>query len=92
MTDTPTPTFPPFFPLLRRGRSRGTLNDPFLDKMKKTDDTDAILDQEYDPHCLRMAIAQAINTITPKMKLKVDGSNFSDWEDNSTIFWTTQNN
>ncbi|MBW0539538.1 hypothetical protein O181_079253 [Austropuccinia psidii MF-1] len=55
--------------------------------MKKTDDTDAILDQEYDPHCLRMAIAQAIDTITPKMKLKVNGSNFSDWEDNMTILF-----
>ncbi|MBW0488683.1 hypothetical protein O181_028398 [Austropuccinia psidii MF-1] len=85
MTDTPAPTFPPTFPLPQGGRSKGTLNDPFLPEAKRADDTDAILDQEYDPHWLRKAIAQVINTITPKMKLKVNGSNFSDWEDNMAM-------
>ncbi|MBW0516272.1 hypothetical protein O181_055987 [Austropuccinia psidii MF-1] len=87
MTNTPTPTFPPVFPLLRRGRSKGTLGDPFLAETKRTGDTEVILDQEYDPHRLRTAIAQAINTITPKMKLKVDGSNFSDWEDDMAMLF-----
>ncbi|MBW0462703.1 hypothetical protein O181_002418 [Austropuccinia psidii MF-1] len=79
MTDTPTPTFPPVFPLLKCGRLKGTLGDPFFIK--------TILDQEYDPHHLRMAIAQAINAITPEMKLKVDSSNFSDWEDDMAMLF-----
>ncbi|MBW0543276.1 hypothetical protein O181_082991 [Austropuccinia psidii MF-1] len=85
MTDTPTPTFPPAFPMLRGGRSKGTLSDPFLTGTKKTEDTDAIIDEEYDPHRLRTAIAQVINAITADMKLKVDGSNFSDWEDDMAM-------
>ncbi|MBW0466305.1 hypothetical protein O181_006020 [Austropuccinia psidii MF-1] len=85
MTDTHTPTFLLTIPFLRRGRSKGILNDPFIAKTRKADDTNAILDQEYDPHHLRMAITQAINTITPEMKLKVDSSNFSDWEDDMAM-------
>ncbi|MBW0543309.1 hypothetical protein O181_083024 [Austropuccinia psidii MF-1] len=83
MTDTPTPTFP----LRQCGRSKGTLNDLFVAQTKRTDNTEATLDQEYDPHFLWMAIAQVINTITPEMKLKVDGSNFSIWEDNMVMLF-----
>ncbi|MBW0473449.1 hypothetical protein O181_013164 [Austropuccinia psidii MF-1] len=87
MTDTPTPTLPPTFPLLRHGRSKGTLNDPFVTETKRTDNPEAIIDQEYDPHHLQTAITQAINTITPKMKLKFDGSNFSNWEDHMAMLF-----
>ncbi|MBW0468076.1 hypothetical protein O181_007791 [Austropuccinia psidii MF-1] len=81
MTDTPTPTFLLTIPLLQHGRSKGILNDPFISETRKANDTNKMLDKGYDPHCLQMAIAQAINTITPETKLKVDGSNFSNWED-----------
>ncbi|MBW0541387.1 hypothetical protein O181_081102 [Austropuccinia psidii MF-1] len=87
MTDTPTPTFPPVFPLLKCGRSKGTLGDPFLAETKITEDTEAILDHKYEPHCLRTAITQEINAITPKMKLKVDSSNFSYWEDDMAMLF-----
>ncbi|MBW0579286.1 hypothetical protein O181_119001 [Austropuccinia psidii MF-1] len=83
MTDTLTPTNPTFVPtLLRCGRSRAALNNPFIAQTKNADGKEAIVDKEYNPHQLCTIISQAINAITPEMKLKVDSSNFSNLEDN----------
>ncbi|MBW0523703.1 hypothetical protein O181_063418 [Austropuccinia psidii MF-1] len=59
--------------------------DPFIAEKKRPEDSDEILSIEYDPHQLRTAISQAIGAITPAMKLKVDGSNFAEWEDNMAM-------
>ncbi|MBW0475938.1 hypothetical protein O181_015653 [Austropuccinia psidii MF-1] len=85
MTDTPTPSNPPFAAPLRKGRSKVAMVDPFFPETKKSGDDDEILHIDYDPHRLRTAVSQAIGAITPTMKLKVDGSNFAEWEDDMAM-------
>ncbi|MBW0499004.1 hypothetical protein O181_038719 [Austropuccinia psidii MF-1] len=85
MTDTPTPSNPPFAAPLRKGRSKLAMVDPFFAETKKPEDNDEILHIEYDPHRLRTAVSQAIGAITPAMKLKVDGSDFAEWEDDMAM-------
>ncbi|MBW0527095.1 hypothetical protein O181_066810 [Austropuccinia psidii MF-1] len=85
MAETPTPSNPPFLAPLRKGRTRLAVTDPFIGEAKKPEGGDEILSAEYDPHQLRMAVSQAIGAITPAMKLKIDGSNFAEWEDDMAI-------
>ncbi|MBW0509458.1 hypothetical protein O181_049173 [Austropuccinia psidii MF-1] len=85
MTDTPTPSNPPFAAPLRKGRLKLAMVDPFFPKTKKSGDSNEILHIKYDPHHLRTALSQAIGAITPTMKLKVDGSNFAEWEDDKAM-------
>ncbi|MBW0463651.1 hypothetical protein O181_003366 [Austropuccinia psidii MF-1] len=81
MADTPTPSNPPFPAPLRKGCSKLAMMDLFFTDTKKTEDNHEILNINYDPHHLRMAVSQAIGAITPSMKLKADGSSFVEWED-----------
>ncbi|MBW0553930.1 hypothetical protein O181_093645, partial [Austropuccinia psidii MF-1] len=71
MTDTPTPSNPPFAAPLRKGRSKLAMVDPFFPETKEPRDSDEILHIKYDPHRLCTAVSQAIGAITPTMKLKV---------------------
>ncbi|MBW0484808.1 hypothetical protein O181_024523 [Austropuccinia psidii MF-1] len=85
MADTPTPSNPPFAHPLQKGHSKLSTMDPFYAETKRPEDSDKILNIDYDLNHLCTAVSQAIGAITPAMKLKVDGLNFAEWEDDMAM-------
>ncbi|MBW0488369.1 hypothetical protein O181_028084 [Austropuccinia psidii MF-1] len=59
--------------------------DPLYSETKKPEDSNKILNIDYDLHHLCTAVSQAIVAITPAMKIKVNGLNFAEWEDDMAM-------